>query len=336
MAEQIQPDEDTQNEVEQAICDIMETESVQFKRSCPGGMVNQNGVYQTDKGDVFVKLSDRPQARQMFHGEFASLEELRKADIVKVPCPIKVVALPTKGCALLMEYLELTALQDQKSFSKLGLSIAQLHLANEKRGRKGEATEGSIHHQTAGVGLYVDKFGFDIVTSNGFILQDTTWTDNWLDYWARKMQTQISLLESNYGEREVIELWNHLLPKLTKFFKEVEVKPSLLHADLWDENLGEVNGEVVMFDPGCFYGHSEFDLALPSLCDNPYWKDFFSSYHEIIPKAKGFENRAKLYQLYHHINHWNHFPPGSWDGDEQREDKFLAVTTLQKLLTVGF
>lgn len=48
-------------EVEQVICNLMETEFARFKQSCQGGMVNRNAVYETNKGAVFVKLSDRPQ-----------------------------------------------------------------------------------------------------------------------------------------------------------------------------------------------------------------------------------------------------------------------------------
>ena len=38
--------------------------------------------------------------------------------------------------------------------------------------------------------------------------------------------------------------------------------------------------------------------------------DFLSGYHELIPKAAGFERRHKLYQLFHHMKHWNIFGGG--------------------------
>ncbi len=32
--------------------------------------------------------------------------------------------------------------------------------------------------------------------------------------------------------------------------------------------------------------------------------DFMNGYHEVIPKAEGFDQRHKLYQLFHYLNHW--------------------------------
>ncbi len=57
-----------------------------------------------------------------------------------------------------------------------------------------------------------------------------------------------------------------------------------------------------MFDPGCFYGHHEFDLAIGSLFGMS--PGFACAYHDIIPRESGFKTRQQLYQLYNLINHW--------------------------------
>ena len=59
----------------------------------------------------------------------------------------------------------------------------------------------------------------------------------------------------------------------------------------------------VVFDPAAFYGHSEFDLAITYMFGG-FGKQFYDSYHSLIPKAPGFETRQSLYQLFHYLNHW--------------------------------
>ena len=60
---------------------------------------------------------------------------------------------------------------------------------------------------------------------------------------------------------------------------------------------------VVMFDPACFYGHHEYDLAIAGMFGG-FTRQFYDEYHSIIPKAAGFELRHKLYLLFHYLNHW--------------------------------
>ncbi|UYV81823.1 hypothetical protein LAZ67_20002625 [Cordylochernes scorpioides] len=58
----------------------------------------------------------------------------------------------------------------------------------------------------------------------------------------------------------------------------------------------------IIFDPASFYGHSEFDLSIASMFGG-FSHDFFDAYHQLIPKEQGFENRQKLYELFHYLNH---------------------------------
>jgi hypothetical protein len=45
-----------------------------------------------------------------------------------------------------------------------------------------------------------------------------------------------------------------------------------------------------------------------SLCCPTGFSDaFYRSYHEVLPRAAGFEERKKLYLLYHYLNHYNLF-----------------------------
>ncbi|KAK6617464.1 hypothetical protein RUM43_014473 [Polyplax serrata] len=82
--------------------------------------------------------------------------------------------------------------------------------------------------------------------------------------------------------------------------------PSLLHGDLWCGNAGETDFEPVIFDPASFYGHHEYDLAIAVMFGG-FKNQFFKSYHALINKTPGFNQRQELYLLFHHLNHWNHF-----------------------------
>ena len=39
----------------------------------------------------------------------------------------------------------------------------------------------------------------------------------------------------------------------------------MVHGDLWIGNIGATVEGAVVFDPACFFGHSEFDLAITGM-----------------------------------------------------------------------
>ena len=60
-----------------------------------------------------------------------------------------------------------------------------------------------------------------------------------------------------------------------------------------------------MFDLACFYGHHEYDLAIAAMFGG-FPRQFWDHYHAVIPKAAGWNNRHKLYKLFHNLNnHWS-------------------------------
>ena len=59
----------------------------------------------------------------------------------------------------------------------------------------------------------------------------------------------------------------------------------------------------VVFDPGSFYGHHEFDLAITRMFGG-FSNRFYDAYHDVIPQEMGFAARQKLYLLFHYLNHW--------------------------------
>lgn len=96
---------------------------------------------------------------------------------------------------------------------------------------------------------------------------------------------------------------------MPSFFTVLSISPSLLHGDLWSGNVAQCGEEPVIFDAASFYGHYEYDLGIAGMFGG-FDREFYNAYHSIIPKQEGFDNRHELYQLFHYLNHWNHFGSG--------------------------
>lgn len=264
------------------------------------GCVSKGVVYETDKGKLFVKNNCESEAAVMFRGEYESLKEITRTKLIKVPEPLLVDRVG-KVNFIVMEYLNMYGLS--KHSSKLGKSLAELHLNNIKALESEKNSENFVGSKK----LAIDKFGFHVTTACGYLPLDNNWSNDWVTFYTRqRLEQQVSRIIKEYGNREIIELWSGLQLKIPSFFKDLEIKPSLLHGDLWFGNVGETQHEPVIFDPGSFYGHHEFDLAIATMFGS-FSRAFYNSYHDLINKGNGFQNRQKLYILFHNLNHWNHF-----------------------------
>ncbi|XP_015781939.1 ketosamine-3-kinase [Tetranychus urticae] len=296
--------------IEDEIKDKLETKIFRKLTSGLGGCINTGTVYEIDDGaKVYVKSNQAPDSGLMFEGEMFSLESIEKTKTIRVPKPKFTMDFTNRdeGAVLCMEYIDkmvgLSKYQD-----KCGEELAQLHIDNinlEKVEKKLENWVGKEPERQ-----YVDKFGFDAVTCCGKIPLVNEWVDDWIGFYARnRLDVQIRMVQSDYGNREIGEYWSALQLKIPKFFKqisEIPIKPSLLHGDLWGGNAGETEEGPIIFDPASFYGHHEFELSIAGMFGG-FRHQFYTSYFRTIKKYPGFDDRQQLYQLFHYLNHWNHF-----------------------------
>ncbi|KAM9296756.1 fructosamine-3-kinase-like [Gastrophryne carolinensis] len=291
-------------EVEDKLKKILRTSELQTCGDVRGGCISQARMFTTDHGKVFVKINNGAQAKTMFNGEVASLKEIQRTSTIRVPEPIMVTELSTGGALFIIKHMEMR--QISKYAGKLGEQLAALHLHNQVLQEK-------MKKKTKIVGKCptdlqpVEKFGFHTTTCCGYIPQVNEWQEDWVTFFAsQRLEPQLNLIERDYGDREILQLWSELQVKVHYAFKDMMIVPSLLHGDFWEANVAEDDVGPLLFDPGSFYGHSEYDLSIGEMF-GAHWKDFCSSYHWKIPKAPGFEIRQKLYQLFHSLNNWNHF-----------------------------
>jgi fructosamine-3-kinase len=81
----------------------------------------------------------------------------------------------------------------------------------------------------------------------------------------------------------------------------------------------------VLFDPACYYGDRECDIAMSELFGG-FGKEFYQAYREAWPIDPGYRARKTLYNLYHVLNHFNLF-----GGGYQRQVEAMIQSLLAEL-----
>lgn len=97
------------------------------------------------------------------------------------------------------------------------------------------------------------------------------------------------------------------MQRLDTYLDCVNEPAVLLHGDLWSGNaMADELGSPVILDPACYYGHREAEFGMMRLFGG-FGPKCEAAYAEIWPFEPGFEQRFRLYQLYHELNHLNLF-----------------------------
>jgi fructosamine-3-kinase len=148
------------------------------------------------------------------------------------------------------------------------------------------------------------QFGFHVDNTIGSTTQVNTFNKDWVDFWRRhRLGFQLVLARQNGFDARLIDAGHRLAEKLDSFFSTYQPRPSLLHGDLWSGNQGfDAEGNPVVYDPACYYGDHEADLAMMELFGHP-GERFFAAYTEAFPIDCGYSLRCELYNLYHILNH---------------------------------
>ncbi|KAK7274615.1 hypothetical protein RIF29_15711 [Crotalaria pallida] len=265
-----------------------------------GGCINLASRYDTDASSFFVK-TNRSIGPSMFEAEALGLGAMYETGTIRVPKPYKVGPLPTGGSFIIMEFIEFGASRGNQS--DLGRKLAEMHKA-------GKSSKG---------------YGFNIDNTIGSTPQINTWSSDWVQFYGEcRLGYQLKLALDQYGDRTIYEKGQRLVKSMGPLFDNVVVEPCLLHGDLWSGNISsDKNGEPVILDPACYYGHSEAEFGM-SWCAG-FGGSFYNSYFEVMPKQPGFEKRRDLYMLYHYLNHYNLFGSGYRSSSMSIIDDYLAI-----------
>ncbi len=104
--------------------------------------------------------------------------------------------------------------------------------------------------------------------------------------------------DKGYIDKALVERLALLCRDMYKRIDMAEIRPSLLHGDLWEGNiLFNMNG-AILIDPALSFGDKEMDLAYILMFDT-FGKTFFEHYEEVHTLSKDFYDvKVPLYQIY--------------------------------------
>jgi fructosamine-3-kinase len=168
-------------------------------------------------------------------------------------------------------------------------------------------------------------FGWRRDNTIGSTLQLNSSSDDWLTFWReQRLGFQLKLAANNGYGGSLQAKGERLCSDMAVFFEHYSPHPSLLHGDLWAGNAAvDKQGRPVVFDPACYYGDREADLAMTELFGG-FSPDFYSAYQAEWPLDHGYSLRKTFYNLYHSLNHLNLFGGGYLRQAESMMAQLLA------------
>ncbi|CAM3881196.1 fructosamine kinase family protein [Rheinheimera salexigens] len=248
------------------------------KQQLAGSELNRIYKLQGETKHYFAKINQRPYFKH-FKEEALSLKTLRQHKALSVPNVI-CYGQTLDNAFLILDYLKLTEPTDSH-WQQLATQIAHMHQQLDQA-----------------------MFGFDWDNYIGHTLQPNKWQNNWSSFFSeQRIGWQLQLLvEQGFGFGNV----DAIVEKTRQRLQGYQPAPSLLHGDLWRGNVGFSADEAWLFDPACYYGDRETDIAYSQLFGR-FPDAFYNHYHALLPLDPNFEQRKELYNLYHILNHANLF-----------------------------
>lgn len=246
---------------------------IEQRRELPGGEIHPAWHIRYAGRDFFVKYDER-ELLPCFTAEADQLELLSRSKTVAVP-HVWAVGSEQDNAFLVMDYLPVRPLDAHSAF-QLGQQIARLHQWSDQ-----------------------PQFGLDFDNALSTTPQPNAWQRRWPTFFAeQRIGWQLELAAEkglSFGDIDTIvsliqqRLGNH------------QPQPSLLHGDLWSENCALGPEGPFIYDPACYWGDRECDLAmLPLHPDQP--PQIYDGYQSVSPLPSGFLERQPVYQLYTLLN----------------------------------
>ncbi len=219
-----------------------------------------------------------------FGAESRGLSELaRAASLIRIPGVIEHISLEDRRGALILEWIE-GGVPRAETWKRLGEGLAEIHRWSH------------------------EDYGFGEDNYIGSSAQSNSKSDDWITFFREcRLMPQVRMARSrDHWPRK----WDGMMDRLCLRLDDIiPARPyiSLVHGDLWKGNiLVEKDGNPVLIDPAVYYGHREVDLAMSTLFGS-LDAAFYEAYSSAWPLETGYAERAKIYNLYHLINHLNLF-----------------------------
>lgn len=236
-------------------------------------------------GTLFVKFNTAQHA-DVLASEYASLVELEKLKLDFYPQPLH-FAQSDKVAVLLMQYHDLVPLTES-SGAGLAKVLAEQHSCSS------------------------EAFGWPNDNFIGRLPQANTTHNSWAEFFIqRRLLPQCDLAERQGLRRATLDLLDEKIQSAQYYLSEIDFDVGLVHGDLWSGNAAYDNsqGRPVLFDPAPYYGDPDVDISMTELFGG-FPNSFYKAYRRLRPEHQGYSQRMPIYNLYHALNHFNHFGAG--------------------------
>ena len=251
-----------------------------------GGCINHASKIVTNVGEFFLKWNANCPA-DIFLREAESLAELKKAadENLLIPEVFASEKVDSTPGFLVQEYLP-PEYSNSNSDEKLGRGLAFIHQYKN------------------------EYFGFYNNNYCGATLQNNSLTKSWVEFFRdNRLRFLLNLIRK---ERPIpiseIKIYDKLLDRIPKLIPE-KSDPVLIHGDLWSGNFLISEHAPVLIDPASYYANREMEFAIITMFGG-FSQRFFDIYNEVNPLPFDWQQRNKLYQLYHILNHYYLFGGG--------------------------
>jgi protein-ribulosamine 3-kinase len=257
-----------------------------------GGCINNAGRLETSQGQYLLKWNAAP-LPDMFPCEARGLELLAGVGAVRVPGVLAYdEASDNRPAYILLEWLESpNGSSDFSAYdqSQLGEQLAELH------------RQGISPQSPPAYGLDHDNYLGRSMQFNGW---DTDWASFYLN--CRLLPQQELAARNGYLTADRQRRLERLYQRLPDLFGSAPRQTSLIHGDLWGGNVIPSPQGLALIDPAVSYSDREAEIAYTEMFGG-FSSRFYAGYQSVWPLDPGYRERRDLLNLYHLINHVNHF-----------------------------
>lgn len=234
---------------------------------------------QSSSGEFFIKTLPKRQHIRL-QAEADGLTAIANSHSIECPTPITLIE-DTKQVYLVLPWLHLVTDGD---WSEMATALARLHR----------------HTHTS--------FGWPTTNFIGGSIQYNHSLEDWPSFYrSQRLLPQLKWAKERGLANKHILAIEQIMDNIETYFTGYQPNASLLHGDLWHGNLGFTQqGKPIIFDPACYYGDRETDIAMTKLF-GALPNSFYLAYEEAWPLHTEAKSREPLYHLYHYLNHFNLF-----------------------------
>jgi fructosamine-3-kinase len=265
--------------IEQAIeAETQQKFTIKNKKKVSGGDINLCYKVSDAAQHYFIKINTKEHLEN-FETEIYSLKQIKSIGKVAT-IDVVTAGISLDKSFLVLKYLPFSTPLNM-SWITLGQNMAMLH-----------------KHSSHG------QFGWQQDNFIGSTRQPNQWSSNWRQFFSeQRIGWQLQLLNEKSIKLGDI---NHIITACHDLLCHHAPTPCLVHGDFWRGNVSFINDIPIIFDPACYYGDREVDIAMTELF-GVFPSDFYHGYNKEFPLESGYEQRKVVYNFYHVLNHANIF-----------------------------